>query len=60
MMLLSRVFAVRRAVETGSCNIHVAALCALSVVCYALAQETYRKDIYAEDPQERKLVAEQG
>jgi MHS family shikimate/dehydroshikimate transporter-like MFS transporter len=39
---------------------YVAALCALSVVCYALAAETYRKDIYAEEPQERRLVAEQG
>jgi MFS family permease len=39
---------------------YVAALCALSVVCYVLAAETYRKDIYAEDPQERRLVAEQG
>ena len=39
---------------------YVAALCALSVVCYALAQETYRKDIYEEEPQERRLVAEQG
>jgi hypothetical protein len=29
-------------------------------VCYALAQETYRKDIYEEEPQERQLVAEQG
>ena len=26
----------------------------------ALAQETYRKDIYEEEPQERRLVAEQG
>jgi MHS family shikimate/dehydroshikimate transporter-like MFS transporter len=39
---------------------YVAVLCALSVVCYALAAETYRKDIYAEEPQERRLVAEQG
>jgi MHS family shikimate/dehydroshikimate transporter-like MFS transporter len=39
---------------------YVAALCALSVVCYVLAAETYRKDIYAEDSQERRLVAEQG
>ena len=40
--------------------VYVAALCALSVVCYALAAETYRKDIYAEEPQERRLVAERG
>src|SRR5919112_1780720 len=40
--------------------VYVAALCALSVACYALAAETYRKDIYAEEPQERRLVAEQG
>jgi metabolite-proton symporter len=40
-------------------SVYVAAVCALSILCYALAQETYRKDIYAEDPQERQLVAEQ-
>jgi MFS transporter, MHS family, shikimate and dehydroshikimate transport protein len=39
---------------------YIAALCALSVMCYALAPETYRKDIYAEEPQERQLVTEQG
>jgi MHS family shikimate/dehydroshikimate transporter-like MFS transporter len=39
---------------------YVAAVCALSVLCYALAAETYRKDIYAEEPQERRLLAEQG
>ena len=39
---------------------YVAALCALSVLCYALARETYRKDIYEEEPQERRLIAEQG
>ena len=32
---------------------------ALSVLCYALADETYRKDIYAEEPEERLLIAEQ-
>jgi hypothetical protein len=32
---------------------------ALSVLCYALADETYRKDIYAEEPEERQLIAEQ-
>jgi metabolite-proton symporter len=40
--------------------VYVAAVCALSILCYALAQETYRKDIYEEDSQERRLVAEQG
>ena len=39
---------------------YVAAVCALSVLCYALASETYRKDIYEEEPQERRLIAEQG
>jgi hypothetical protein len=34
--------------------------CLLSVVSYALAPETYPTDIYAEEPQERLLVAEQG
>ncbi len=41
-------------------SIYIAALCALSVLCYVLAAETYRKDIYEEDPEERRLVAEQG
>jgi MHS family shikimate/dehydroshikimate transporter-like MFS transporter len=40
--------------------VYVAAVCALSILCYALAQETYLKDIYEEDSQERRLVAEQG
>jgi fucose permease len=39
---------------------YVAAVCALRVLCYALAEETYRKDIYEEVPQERRLLAEQG
>jgi MFS transporter, MHS family, shikimate and dehydroshikimate transport protein len=39
---------------------YVAALCALSVLCYALARETYHKDIYEEEPQERRFIAEQG
>jgi hypothetical protein len=39
---------------------YVAAVCALSVLCYALATETYRKDIYAEEPEERQLIAERG
>ena len=41
-------------------SLYIAALCVLSVVCYALAAETYRKDIYEEEPQERQLLAEQG
>ena len=40
-------------------SVYIAAVCALSVVCYALAAETYRKDIYEEEPAERRLVAEQ-
>jgi len=40
-------------------SVYIAAVCALSVVCYALASETYRKDIYEEEPAERQLVAEQ-
>jgi metabolite-proton symporter len=39
---------------------YAAALCALSVVCYSLAQETYRKDIYTEEPRERGLAAGSG
>jgi metabolite-proton symporter len=41
-------------------SFYIAAVCALSVLCYALAAETYRKDIYAEEPQERRLVEQQG
>jgi MHS family shikimate/dehydroshikimate transporter-like MFS transporter len=40
--------------------VYVAAVCALSVLCYALATETYRKDIYEEEPEERQLIAERG
>jgi MFS transporter, MHS family, shikimate and dehydroshikimate transport protein len=40
-------------------SVYIAAVCALSVVCYALADETYHKDIYEEEPEERRLVAEQ-
>jgi MFS transporter, MHS family, shikimate and dehydroshikimate transport protein len=38
---------------------YAAALCALSIVCYFLAKETFHKDIYEEEPEERQLVAEQ-
>ncbi len=41
-------------------SIYIAAVCALSVVCYALAAEAYRKDICEEEPEERRLVAQQG
>jgi MFS transporter, MHS family, shikimate and dehydroshikimate transport protein len=41
-------------------SFYIAAVCALSVLCYALAAETYRKDIYDEEPQERRLVEQQG
>ena len=40
-------------------SVYIAVLCALSVICYFLADETYRKDIYEEEPAERRLVAEQ-
>ena len=45
---------------TALISAYVAALCLLSVVCYALAEETFRKDIDADEEQERRLVAEQG
>src|SRR5918995_125065 len=37
-------------------SVYIAALCALSVLCYFLAEETFRKDIYEEEPEERRLV----
>jgi hypothetical protein len=40
-------------------SVSIAALCTLSVLCYYLAEETYHKDIYEEEPAERRLVAEQ-
>ncbi|CAN5868350.1 MFS transporter [soil metagenome] len=40
-------------------SVYIAALCALSVLCYFLAEETFQKDIYEEGPEERRLVAEQ-
>jgi MFS transporter, MHS family, shikimate and dehydroshikimate transport protein len=40
-------------------SVYIAALCALSVLCYFLAEETFRKDIYEEEPEEQRLVAEQ-
>jgi hypothetical protein len=32
----------------------------LSIVCVYLADETFRRDIYEDEPQERQLIAEQG
>jgi MHS family shikimate/dehydroshikimate transporter-like MFS transporter len=40
-------------------SVYIAALCALSVLCYFLAEETFQKNIYEEEPEERQLVAEQ-
>src|SRR5215203_3973370 len=40
-------------------SVYIAVLCALSVLCYFLADETFQKDIYEEEPEERRLVAEQ-
>jgi hypothetical protein len=34
-------------------------LCALSALCYFLADETFHKNIYEEEPEEQRLVAEQ-
>ncbi len=45
---------------TNLVGLYTAALCALSVVCYYLAAETYRRDIYADEPEERQLLAQQG
>ena len=45
---------------TNLVGVYVAALCALSVLCYFLAAETFRTDIYEDQPQERQLLAEQG
>jgi MFS family permease len=40
-------------------SVYIAVLCTLSALCYFLADEIYRKDIYEEEPAERRLVAEQ-
>ncbi len=45
---------------TALISAYIAALCALSVLCYFLAEETFQKDIYEDEPEERELVAEQG
>jgi MFS family permease len=44
---------------TALISAYIAALCALSVLCYFLAEETFEKDIYEDEPEERGLVAEQ-
>ncbi|HEX2729343.1 MAG TPA: MFS transporter, partial [Rubrobacteraceae bacterium] len=44
---------------TASISAYIAALCALSVVCYFLAEETFQKDIYADEAEERALISEQ-
>src|SRR5919112_4149005 len=40
-------------------SVYIAVLCALSVLCYFLAEETFHKDIYEEEPEEQRLLAEQ-
>ncbi len=44
---------------TALISAYVAALCTFSVLCYFLAEETSQKDIYADEPEERELLAEQ-
>lgn len=44
----------------GLIEIYVAVLCLLSIACIYLAPETFRSDIYEDEPQERQLIAEQG
>ena len=44
----------------GLIGVYVAVLCLLSIVCVYLADETFRRDIYEDEPQERQLIAEQG
>jgi MHS family shikimate/dehydroshikimate transporter-like MFS transporter len=44
----------------GLIGVYVAVLCILSIVCVYLADETFRRDIYEDEPQERQLIAEQG
>jgi uncharacterized membrane protein len=52
-------FALLSTESTVLISVYIAVLCALSVLCYFLADETYRKDIYEEEPEERRLVAQQ-
>jgi MFS transporter, MHS family, shikimate and dehydroshikimate transport protein len=44
----------------GLIGVYVAVLCFLSIVCVYLADETFRRDIYEDEPQERRLIAEQS
>ncbi|MDQ3303680.1 MAG: MHS family MFS transporter [Actinomycetota bacterium] len=44
----------------GLIGVYVAVLCLLSIVCVYLADETFQRDIYEDEPQERQLIAEQG
>ena len=44
----------------GLIGVYVAVLCLLSIVCVYLADETFRRDIYEDEPQERQLIAEQS
>ena len=44
----------------GLIGVYVAVLCLLSIVCVYLAAETYRRDIYEDEPQERRLITEQS
>ena len=44
----------------GLIGVYVAVLCLLSIVCVYLADETFRRDIYEDEPQERQLITEQG
>ena len=44
----------------GLIGVYVAVLCLLSIVCVYLADETFRRDIYEDEPQERRLIAEQS
>ena len=44
----------------GLIGVYVAVLCLLSIVCVYLADETFRRDIYEDEPQERQLITEQS
>jgi MHS family shikimate/dehydroshikimate transporter-like MFS transporter len=44
----------------GLIGVYVAVLCLLSIVCVYLAAETFQRDIYEDEPQERRLIAEQS
>jgi MHS family shikimate/dehydroshikimate transporter-like MFS transporter len=46
--------------EPGLIGVYVAVLCLLGIVCVYLAAETFRRDIYEDEPQECQLIAEPG